>query len=429
MKVLFITSNYLSNNAISNCLSNIFHKMCHNIDISVAHMDVGEVCQGDACVKTYPIDHNTGDVFVSFRENLIRIFRKEHGLKKISGMISYFFVKAVLKLKLPPRIAYFFTEQNSYRALKSLAKQEEFDCIISVSAMMSNHYLGWKLKKHTSARWYAYYFDPYSFNKGEKGTFRQKCRLENKLLERADGIVITQQMQKEFSSCKLSRHLDKAVVCEFPNVTERTDSKQNTMIVFDPAYINCVFTGYIYANIRNPKYFLDLLLESDSLIRFYIVGGISTESKEINFEYYKEKLKDRLQIIGKVSLDEAFRIMHDADILINIGNAVQNQLPSKIFDYISTGKPIVNLCKVENCLTVPYLQKYPYALNLFEPNGIEKETVEVFETFCKSSKGKRVSFEDVQRMYHTSTPEYVANQLMDLLNNGIKYGRNDHVSE
>ena len=44
-----------------------------------------------------------------------------------------------------------------------------------------------------------------------------------------------------------------------------------------------------------------------------------------------------------------------ADVLLNLGNAVDNQLPSKLFDYFAAGKPVLHLCVIENDPALPYL--------------------------------------------------------------------------
>ena len=50
------------------------------------------------------------------------------------------------------------------------------------------------------------------------------------------------------------------------------------------------------------------------------------------------------------------------------GNKVDNQVPSKIFDYISLGKPIINVYTSEKDPALEYLKQYPLALNISETN-------------------------------------------------------------
>ncbi len=57
---------------------------------------------------------------------------------------------------------------------------------------------------------------------------------------------------------------------------------------------------------------------------------------------YVKKAGGRIIKHGLVDTNEIKTVLADADILVNVGNAVAEVKPSKTFEYISTGKPIVN---------------------------------------------------------------------------------------
>ena len=98
------------------------------------------------------------------------------------------------------------------------------------------------------------------------------------------------------------------------------------------------------------------------------------------------------------------------DVLINIGNSVLNQMPSKIFEYINCGKPIINIYKSPECPTLKYLTKYPLALNIPEENiktDLAQKAEEV-KTFIKANKTNRVSAEEIQRTFKANTFESFA---------------------
>ena len=138
----------------------------------------------------------------------------------------------------------------------------------------------------------------------------------------------------------------------------------------------CLFCGSIYGGIRNPDYTIRLfkpLIEHDK-VELHFVGvcrdEISEEFKDLNIFCH-----------GMVPLDKAMEFMNQADFLVNIGNSVINQVPSKIFDYISMGKPIINVCKSRKCSTLPYFERYPLAINLFEEKNIFDKQVECLGRF------------------------------------------------
>ena len=58
------------------------------------------------------------------------------------------------------------------------------------------------------------------------------------------------------------------------------------------------------------------------------------------------------------------QIYKKSNFLLNIGNSTTYQLPSKIFEYMITQKPILNLIYDSNDLTIPILEKYNASLNI-----------------------------------------------------------------
>lgn len=416
MKVLFITSYYMESGAISNCLKNILEPMSKHVDVEVAHMDFDKTNSGKLPVITHHIYNPLDNL--KLKDKIIYLFKNERGIKKITRPFWQFVSKIVAKLNVSPKISYAITECASIRDLKKLISKNNYDCIISVCAYFSNHYIASKIKRsNKNIKWIAYYFDPYSFSQlGEKRQ-KQREKLEYKLLGYADAIIVTNQMEKEFKASRFCAYLDKTIMCEFPNIVNNKTDKTNTTIEFDPHRINCVFAGAIYRGIRDPEYLLEYLGKSDEKIKFYVVGRVNGLDKDELICKYKDT--DKFEFINPVSIDECFNIMNDADILVNLGNNVKNLVPSKIFDYMSVCKPIINVCKIKDCPTLKYMEKYPYVLNLFETDEIDDKKTAEFNEFCIKSKDIEISFDEIKEKFETSCPEYVVGQIMNLLNKEI----------
>jgi hypothetical protein len=58
--------------------------------------------------------------------------------------------------------------------------------------------------------------------------------------------------------------------------------------------------------------------------------------------------------------------MREADVLVNIGNVTPFELPSKLVEYVSIGKPILNIVRSENDSSVEFLEAYPGSMNLMD---------------------------------------------------------------
>ena len=58
------------------------------------------------------------------------------------------------------------------------------------------------------------------------------------------------------------------------------------------------------------------------------------------------------------------KIIYESDFLLNIGNNNTLQEPSKLMDYISACKPIINITKVENDASTDLLRLYNQSLTI-----------------------------------------------------------------
>ena len=123
---------------------------------------------------------------------------------------------------------------------------------------------------------------------------------------------------------------------------------------------------------------------------------------------------------GEVDSETALKCMLSADVLVNIGNTVLNMMPSKLLTYISTGKPILNIIKDPACPTVPYMEKYPLALNILETKRPTEEDVSRARNFILHSKGKQIPFAEIEQRYYDCTPEYVGGKLYEIICGAIE---------
>jgi hypothetical protein len=109
--------------------------------------------------------------------------------------------------------------------------------------------------------------------------------------------------------------------------------------------------------------------------------------------------------------------MDSADVLFNISNTLDNQVPSKIFDYFSMGKAILNLQKIENCPAQEYFDRYPVCHTVKE---FEQSDSGTLLEFLQGAKGKKVDFDTVKQIYGTATVDYVAKAMETAFEKGKK---------
>ncbi len=175
--------------------------------------------------------------------------------------------------------------------------------------------------------------------------------------------------------------------------------------------IHLLFTGWLYSDIRSPKYFLDILSRLDER---YSVTFMGRECTRLTKRFHIES-KAELITMPQQPYETALQAMADADILINIGNSVPVHMPSKTLEYINTGKPIVNFYKMDDCPTLYYTKRYPLCLNLSERDPNVDAAAARFIDFCVNNKGRTADRAWIEAEYADCTPEYIAQKILEAL--------------
>ncbi|WP_029232367.1 hypothetical protein [Butyrivibrio sp. VCB2006] len=174
--------------------------------------------------------------------------------------------------------------------------------------------------------------------------------------------------------------------------------------------INFVYVGQLYDDIRNPELMLKLFtkLPENYILHLYGGGSEKTVSK------YKEVLGDRLVLHGWVSSSESIKAQKEAHILINLNNNIKNMLPSKLIEYINTGKPILNICQISNCPSLPYMDRYPMALSVSPGQDMDDITMKLTE-FAQQYKGQIVDHSQIEDLYADCISENVSNMILETM--------------
>ena len=81
-------------------------------------------------------------------------------------------------------------------------------------------------------------------------------------------------------------------------------------------------------------------------------------------------INPNIHLLGLITRTQVEDYMRKAHILINIGNSMPYMMPCKIFEYMSTGKPIISTIKCNDDISVQYFDWYNRALVLSEASDI-----------------------------------------------------------
>lgn len=312
-----------------------------------------------------------------FFKKLKSRFKNEHnktGLKKPNNF------KWVIKLMIRrlydlfwanlywPDFAFLWFFPAKKKALE-IIENNNIDNLITVSWPFTDHLIGYALKKYKKKlNWLADTIDPFSFIDGINNKYIYKklnIFYERKIYNSANYVtVLTQKIKEEY--IKLYPELYNKIT-----VNHNLYVPKNAIINNNPkpstSTIKLVYVGALIDKVRTPENLLLIfsiltknLQEFDFELHFY--GDLNNTNKY--FEKYSNLLNHSIYLHGKIERNDVPFAIESADILVNIGNNNLYQEPSKVIEYIFSGKKIINICTLENDTSAQLLKNYPLHMNI-----------------------------------------------------------------
>ncbi len=307
-----------------------------------------------------------------------------------------------------------YTVKSFCDRMYKLEKNNHYDVIIPVvaSPCMFEAVKCLKKNKGYNGKIIVFQVDPISGNQYHDPLVSEKwLEYERLMYETADRVII--HPVQYHTSPLLKKHpelIDMVEVMEWPMI-QNSESVITSESSSDDRIV-CFFSGYLDDNIRSPEYCMKLIDKiDDPRIKF---DFFSPGKRELILKYTSSDVAQRVCCHDAVSLDECLRLMQQADALINIGNNCANQMPSKLFDYINTGKPIINICKSRNCPTIEYMNRYPMALNIFEDEDVA-DNARLTERFIIDNLNKTVTYEKIENAFFECTNAFVLNRFNEVI--------------
>jgi len=128
-----------------------------------------------------------------------------------------------------------------------------------------------------------------------------------------------------------------------------------------------VYIGTLNRSIRNPDRLLAIfagMIRDGSIpdLQLHFYG--ETGDCGASFGKLRKETKARVHVHGLVSRDTAIEAMRSALAVINIGNTTSFQLPSKLVEYVASGRPIVNITSGSNDSSAEFLEGIAGVLTL-----------------------------------------------------------------
>ncbi len=290
-----------------------------------------------------------------------------------------------------------------YDTVKKHSRKTSFDAVISTMEPFPSADAASRIK---NTKKILYLMDPPACISNGRSTPYRDRRMK-KLLSAQDAILTTPFIREALIEHGFGFCDHKMIPVGFPMIeahgphpSERIDGK-----------IRLLFCGWLYSDIRSPKYFLDIISRLDERFEVTFMG----KECQLLQKRFPTETRASLITLPQQPYETALQAMADADILINIGNSVPVHMPSKTLEYINTGKPFVNFYKMDDCPTLYYTKRYPLCLSISEQDPNIDTAAERFVEFCVQNKGKTVNRDFIEREYEDCTPKYIAKKILDAL--------------
>ena len=346
---------------------------------------------------------------------ILRTYGENH-IQSVLGKIAIRIAKPLNKIaklfllhKFP--MASQTTVNRYYNKAVSLCQQNKYDAVIALFNPEDTLFAGVKLKERfPEIKLGAYILDSLIFLAGKKKLpvfLRDKLswKFEKLVYENYDMVYNMETHMIHHQNKKYEPYRHKMVFLDTPLFSPRKPVFTEKLYSDDKKHL--VYMGTLFKTFRNPDYMYRLFLEANTNkeynLHFYTRGDC-----EGDVIHYQNESNGTILRHGYVPHAEIDNIYANADYLINLGVSNSTNISSKIFDYMSIGKPIIHFYYLEDDVNLRYFQKYDLALmikmdiDLFHENAIK------LKYFLETTYNKTLESNALIKTFNKNLPEYTA---------------------
>ena len=350
------------------------------------------------------VSNRFNDISVKVNSNI------KESKNRISSKFMSLFVRGFRYLKevAHPR-PYDSSLENAYlQKLKTLNEASKIDVIISVTFPFYTHVFALKFKQQNpDLKWLTYTTDPLAYNEANPiPTWKKKSaiEIEKSVYNKCDYCLITEELRSNLVNdyyIPVQKIVVLPYLIETDNVPPISINKQN-----DRPQV--LYAGCLFYRVRNPNLMLDVFSELKGIdLNLYVTGD------RICRKMLKKPYPSQIKINGLVTRNEYFKLLGDADVLINLSNNAKLQAPHKLLELISTGRPIINFYYYKNS-GYEIIEKYPLGLNISN-NSSYDEMARSISDFVFKYRNKYLTDKEIKEHF----PEYLLPYQMERINHLI----------
>lgn len=343
-----------------------------------------------------------------FRPSFWTRLRNENGgrqerarLDRLMELIQKFLTIPVFPLLRP------LTASRLLRRAVKLHKREGFGIVVSEHHELDTLLAGCRLKrrfdglKHIAVLWDPVQGQIATVHLPGRFTARRIARVES-FSSRYSTLLISMESIRDYFRDNGDISADHRRFLGIPGIIKpEPEVPTEHMDLLREGFINIVFSGWLSVSQRNPLPIIDLLDQCDN-------------AEKINIVFFSMGADDGLREAAKsfrgtivchdyIPLKELHTIYRHADYLLNVSHINANMVPSKIFEYMSYGKPVISTYVTDGDSAQKFLSRYSEGLCI-DLKAQAETNVASLNSFL-SAAHRSVPFDEVQRLFAENSPE------------------------
>jgi hypothetical protein len=257
-----------------------------------------------------------------------------------------------------------------------ILKEDKTDLIISISGDFGCQLAAEKLTKKTGIPHSCYYVDPMHTFPGYAHFSKEKLQtLEKGWLDSSLVSFLPPILKENYDAVSA-----KILFFDYPSSfrpTKTENSKDSKQILY---------CGSFLQSIREPASFFALA----KILPNYSFVCLGEMPKGLSARY--QNFPQNVRFLPKQNVFEMEKTIEQSEILLNMENEVGNQVPSKVYLYLFSQKPLINLLSANASIPDQFnpLKQYPLILNL--PKKVDySENMTQIQAFFEELPSKTIT--------------------------------------
>ena len=243
------------------------------------------------------------------------------------------------------------------------------------------------------------------YDSGWRKLYKKKSlRIEKKIYDCADLVIHIDSHEQYFNDRYYDRWRNKFKISGLPMISSKysVDCINNVTSIYEVAY-----TGSLSEKWRSPQYFYKLI-KNISEIQLHVT--FCSRGCDEMLQKMQQESPENITARGYVGVEEVIKLYKSSHLLLSIGNEGTNILPSKIYQYISSGLPIIHIASNNDDVCIPILNKYGNCVIINKQKTLYDNKRELLGFINSGLNLKR--FDNIVNAFVENTPEYVGNMII-----------------